>query len=165
MSRMRLGRFVITAPRVEKSTFSRFRFDSALPTLACWEAWSLCRLSVLDAFQTVGAEIAANMTTIATSASERADVVWRLRMPAWRTIAAPAAIRNQPAYGRVATAIRQPRMMGPREWRSPRFQIVAPPKATRPPASIMFGSLWRSVEKNTPVGSRASNQAVIRAGL
>ena len=45
---------------------------------------------------------------------ERSAPSVRARMPTCRVIAAPAAIRNQPAYGLVATAIRQPSVIGHR---------------------------------------------------
>ncbi len=41
--------------------------------------------------------------------------------------------------------------------------MLAPPKATRPPASSRFGSLCSSVEKKTLLGSNASTQAAITA--
>src|SRR5262245_22978677 len=96
------------APRVEKSTCSSFRFELS-EELKFWDNWTFaCRLSWVDAFRIVGAEIAASRTTTATSVRDRP--AWlRARMPTCSVIAAPAAIRNQPAYGLVATAIRQPR--------------------------------------------------------
>ena len=81
---------------------------------AFWDDWRfVSRLSSVEASQTVGAEIAPSRTTSATRVSERAPSV-RARMPTCRVIAAPAAIRNQPAYGLVATAIRQPSVIGHR---------------------------------------------------
>ena len=104
-----------------------------------------------------------NTATIAISAKELNSFLRAVLNAACRVIATPAAIRNQPAYGRVATPTRQPATMIGNELRSPRFQMRAPPKATRPSARNIGDSLCRRLEKKIPLGSKASTQAAITA--
>ena len=162
-SKIRVGRFVMIAARFEKSTCSSARFALSAAFASC-DAWTFfCRLSSEDAASTAGVASAMNTATIAISAKELNSFLRAVLNEACRAIATPAAIRNQPAYGRVATPIRQPATMIGNELRSPRFQRRAPPKATRPSARNIGDSLCRRLEKKIPLGSKASTQAAITA--
>src|SRR4051794_21594393 len=113
------------APRVEKSTDSSFRLAPPDELMFCDSCTLATSFSWVEAFQTVGAVIAASMITRATRVSDRP--AWlRARMPTCRVIAAPAAIRNHPAYGLVATAIRHPRAISHRYRSSVFFHMLAP---------------------------------------